>query len=187
MLFRSVFDDLLRDVDRLELTVNDVLTLARNPKPQRRPHPLATALREASEAWGSRFHAAQRSLVVRTDDHLPWVQASPAAIRQILDVLLDNSLTHGTGTTRLSGTRVGNGAVVAVSDEAQVHLDRDQIFAGAPAASATPANGSGIGLPLARRLAEAEDLRLVLADAGPGTGVAFNLVFGATPGETRQT
>ncbi len=34
----------------------------------------------------------------------------------------------------------------------------------------------GIGLALAKRLAEAEDVRLVLANPGPG--VTFNLVFG---------
>jgi len=103
---------------------------------------------------------------------LPWVDASPGAIRQILDVLLDNAVTHGDGEVTLSGSRVGQGAVVSVADHGHTTVDGEVIFV----RRSVTASGSGIGLALARRLAEAEDLRLVLADPGPG--VVFHLVFG---------
>jgi len=87
-------------------------------------------------------------------------------------VLLDNAVTHGDGEVTLSGSRVGQGAVVAVADHGDTTVDGEEIFI----RRYPTASGSGIGLALARRLAEAEDLRLLLADPGPG--VIFHLVFG---------
>ncbi|MCZ7535211.1 MAG: HAMP domain-containing histidine kinase [Acidimicrobiia bacterium] len=170
---QQLLTDMLHDLDRLEQTIDDVLALARDTQQEREPHPLATLLRETTSHWRPLFAAAGRQMTVDTEDHLPWVHASPAAIRQILDVLLDNSLTHGTGTVHLSATRVAQGAVVSVADEGNAIINADEIFVRRNPDS----SGSGIGLALARRLAEAEDLRLVLAHPGPG--VAFHLIFGA--------
>lgn len=162
----------LQDVDRLQQTIVDLLELARDTGRTRERHPLATLLRDAASRWEPRVIAAGRTFEVVAEDHLPWVEANPSAVRQILDVLLDNALTHGNGNVRLSGARVGNGAVVAVADAGSVVVDAEEIFVRRSSAAA----GSGIGLALARRLAEAEDLRLVLAHAGPG--LVFHLVFG---------
>lgn len=49
-------------------------------------------------------------------------------MRQILDVLLGNALTHGSGKVTITGTRVGGGAVVAIADEGQAIIDPDEIF-----------------------------------------------------------
>lgn len=164
---------LLRDVDRLQRTIDDVLTLARDDARVREPHPLATMVRAAAADWETRLVAAGRRFEVDLEPHLPWVDASSAAIRQILDVLLDNALNHGEGTVRLSGARIGPGAVVAVADHGRVIVNPDTIFV----RRGPDASGTGIGLALARRLAEAEDLRLILDNPGPG--VVVHLVFGA--------
>lgn len=94
----------------------------------------------------------------------------PEAVRQILDVLIDNAHVHGAGTITISATRVGDGAVVAVADQGTAVIDPATAFA------RRQGHGSGIGLALARRLAETEALRLVLADPGPGA--RLHLVFG---------
>lgn len=162
----------LVDVERLSQTMDDLLLLARDTQRSREAHPLATLVREAVGRWGPELAAADRRLVVTVPPHLPWVQASPAAVRQILDVLLDNALRHGEGDVTLSGARVGPGAVLAVADQGRAVIDSSKVFVRRGPAAA----GSGIGLALARRLAEAEDLRLVLDHPGPGA--VFHLVFG---------
>jgi signal transduction histidine kinase len=162
----------LRDVDRLEQTIDDLLVLARDTERVREPHALTTLLRDAVTRWQPRLAAAGRRLDVDLEPSLPWVEVSPGAVRQILDVLLDNALVHGDGDVALSGARVGQGAVVAVSDHGASTVDAQELFVRRNPAAV----GSGIGLALARRLAEAEELRLVLANPGPG--VTFHLVFG---------
>ena len=174
----ALVGDALADVDRLEQTVDDLLALARDTAPTREPRPLATLLREAADRWEPRLTVVGRRLEVSIEAHLPWVNASPAAVRQILDVLIDNALVHGAGDVALSGSRVGDGAVVAVTDHGLATLDAAEIFIRRNPA----ATGEGIGLALARRLAEAEDIRLLLVDPGPG--VIFHLVFGG-PGPAR--
>lgn len=162
--------DLLADVDRLQQTIDDLVALARDTGRDQVRHALATSLREAGERWSPQLAAVGRDLVIELEPLLPWVSASPAALRQVLDVLLDNALRHGSGRVTLSGTRVGLGAVVSVADQGLRVLDADGVFI----RRAPGAAGSGIGLSLARRLAEAEDMRLVLADPGPGA--VFHLV-----------
>lgn len=162
----------LADVDRLEQTISDLVALARDTERTREPRQLATMLRDAAGRWEPRLASAGRRLELEIEPHLPWVEVSPAAIRQILDVLVDNALAHGAGVVTLSGSRLGPGAVLAVADHGDTVVNPDEIFVRRSAEAA----GSGIGLALARRLAEAEDVRLVLADPGPG--VIIHLVFG---------
>ncbi len=162
----------LGDLDRLEQTIDDLLLLARDAEPTREPHPLGIMLRQAHERWEPRIAQAGRALELDIEPSLPWTEASPAAVRQILDVLLDNALKHGAGAIGLSANRVRHGAVVAVSDHGTATLDTAQLFV----RRNDDAAGTGIGLAFAQRLARAEDVRLVLAE--PRTGVTFHLVFG---------
>lgn len=167
--------DALRDVDRLERTIDDLIALARDVRPSGEARPLATLVRDAARRWEAAVAAAGRTLAVQLEPELPFVRARCEAVRQILDVLIDNAVTHGAGTITLTGTRVGSGAVIAIADQARTIIDPHEIFS----RRSDNASGSGIGLALARRLAEAEDLRLVVANRGPG--VVLHLVFGGPP------
>lgn len=164
--------DSLSDLDRLERTIDDLVTLARDLKPSSNPHPLATLVREASDRWKGAVGASDRDLVVVVESELPFVRARSEAVRQILDVLLDNALVHGAGSITLTARRVGSGAIVSVADRGTSILQPDVIFE----RRGQTATGSGIGLALAHRLASAEDLRLLVANPGPGA--EFHLVFG---------
>lgn len=162
----------LSDLDRLQQTIDDLLLLTRDTEPTREPHPLGTMLRQAHERWAPQITEHGRGLELDIERSLPWTDASPSAVRQILDVLLDNALKHGAGAVELAARRVGNGAVITISDHGTSVLDATQAFV----RRSDGAAGTGIGLALAKRLAEAEDVRLILADPGPG--VTFHLVFG---------
>ncbi|MEO7572281.1 MAG: HAMP domain-containing sensor histidine kinase [Acidimicrobiales bacterium] len=161
--------DALRDLDRLETTMDDLIQLARDTTPTGEPHPLATLVHDAVERWRPRLTQLSRQLDGRLEPELPWVTARPEAVRQILDVLIDNARVHGAGTITIRATRVGNGAIIAVSDQGTTALDPETAFA------RRSGEGTGIGLALARRLAETEGLRLVIAEPGPGA--RFHLAF----------
>jgi signal transduction histidine kinase len=92
--------------------------------------------------------------------------ASPAAVRQILAVLVDNAATHGRGNVRLTVRDAGDAIAVDVADEGpSLTVPSSQLFARRGAS----ASGHGIGLALARRLAEAEGGRLRLSASQPPT------------------
>ncbi|MEO5975505.1 MAG: HAMP domain-containing sensor histidine kinase [Ilumatobacteraceae bacterium] len=168
----KLIEDSLVDVDRLQQTIDDLLNLARDTQDGREAHAIATLLRDAADRWQPKAAANGRLLKLVMEDQLAWAQVRSAAIRQILDVLIDNALNHGQGDVTITGRQIGNGIVLGVADQGQVILDSNTIFTRRHSA----AIGTGIGLALAHRLAEADDMRLVLANPGPG--VVFHLVIG---------
>jgi signal transduction histidine kinase len=155
--------EVLVETDRLEQTITDLLLLSRGSA-ERGPIDLEVVVEAANDRWQARFAAAGRPLRVAIA-HEPPLQAhaSSAALGQILDVLLDNALKHGTGVVRVrlrAGT--GGGAVISVEDEgAGVEGDPSAVF------STGARGGHGLGLPLAAALANAEGARLRLARTGP--------------------
>ena len=98
------------------------------------------------------------------------MQASATSIEQILDVLIDNALNHGCGTISVVSRRIGGGAAVDVADEGS------SVDAGTDEELFRRGHGSdnGIGLALARSIADAEGGRLVVASRQPTT---FSLVL----------
>jgi signal transduction histidine kinase len=152
--------------DRLQETVEDLLALARDSARPREPLALTPLLAEIEHAWGPRLAADDRELVVTTQPHAPVSDASAAAVRQILAVLVDNSVQHGAGTVTVTARDAGGALAVDVSDQGSgLAVPADQLFA----RRAPGASGHGIGLALARSLAEAEGGRLSVTRVTPPT------------------
>jgi signal transduction histidine kinase len=152
--------------DRLQETVEDLLALARDSARPREPLALTPLLAEIEHAWGPRLAADDRELVVTTQPHAPVSDASAAAVRQILAVLVDNSVQHGAGTVTVTARDAGGALAVDVSDQGSgLAVPADQLFA----RRAPGASGHGIGLALARSLAEAEGGRLSVTRVAPPT------------------
>jgi signal transduction histidine kinase len=92
------------------------------------------------------------------------VRCPADALSEILAVLVQNAQDHGAGEVTVSARPSGTGAIVEVSDEGGGILgDPTQIFH----RRSRDASGHGIGLALARSLAEAYSARLELTRAGP--------------------
>jgi signal transduction histidine kinase len=106
---------------------------------------------------------------VHVPDGLPEVRASLAAVRQIIHVLLDNAFEHGRPPVTVSVTDLGTGLAIDVSDTGEGAPEDAEVFR-------APADGHGIGLVLARSLAEAEGGRLILRRSAPPT---FSLLLPA--------
>jgi signal transduction histidine kinase len=155
----------LVDADRLEATIEELLTLARAGQAgQAGPIDLGGLLGDLSPEWAARLALHGRDLEVRVEPGAPRAFASTAAVRQVLAVLVDNAATHGAGTVTVAVREASGAVAVDVADEGRgPHAAESALFA----RRADRRDGHGIGLALARRLAEAEQGRLELARSAP--------------------
>jgi signal transduction histidine kinase len=168
----------LQAVDRLETTTADVIRLARD-LPAGQHVALAPLLEAVARRWHGPLADVSRPLRVVADPQAAGrLRISRAAATQILDVLLDNACRHGRGAVTLRvrnmSDAAGSPATVAleVSDEGPpLRLEAWQLFRPRGRGGSATGEGAehGIGLPFARRLAEAEGGRLVLTAADPPT------------------
>jgi signal transduction histidine kinase len=153
----------LESADRLERTIGDLLSLARHAPRDRAALPLPALAADWYSAWAPVLEGRDRRLQVTVAPGLPDTCASEAAVRQVVDVLLDNAVVHGAGTVGLVARDAGTTVAIDVTDEGDGPPGPDDVFRG----RALVPPGHGIGLALARALAEAEGGRLVLSRARP--------------------
>ena len=156
----------LAEVDRLESTIAGLLAYAREETAGEAVRlDLAELTRRHAGTWEVLFRRAGRRLVVDAPGAVD-VEASPAAVGQVLDVLLENALQHGKGRVLVTVRDDGKRALVAVEDEGPGIAGEvaDRMF---ERGSSTDGGGTGIGLHLARVLAGAEGGRLALVRSSP--------------------
>ncbi len=169
----DAISDALDHVDHLDATITDLLALARDTGSARPVVNVDELCAAAESRWHGHLAAAGRQLRILVDPELPTVRASPIAIATVLDVLVDNASRHGAGTVTIRCRPILDDAVaIEVTDEGDGPAIEQLFQRRAPSAV-----GTGIGLALARSLAEAEGGRLVLAHRGPRP--AFRLVLPA--------
>lgn len=164
---RLVLHESLDALDRLETTITGLLALTR--RPDRAPDwtPVDGLLHAAAERWAAPFARSDRRIVVRPSGARARVDGETA--RHVLDVLLDNALTHGTGEVVVTARQVGEQVDIDVGDEGSM-------LAGADPFSDRPAGGGhGIGLHLARTLAESTGGQLGQLAGEPRTTFRLSL------------
>jgi signal transduction histidine kinase len=159
--------------DRLERTIEDLLTLRRDPPRAGSPLGVEEITAELEHTWQPVLGAQDRSLRVDVAPGVPVSTASAPAVRQVLGVLVDNAVRHGAGTVTVTVRDAGGALAFDVADEG-AGLDAD-----APRPQRRQGVEShGIGLALARELAEAEGGRLRLSRPSPPV---FSLLLPARP------
>lgn len=152
-------------IERLEETLDELLALARGAPAQREPIDLEPVIDELASNWTGRLASQGRPLRVVTEPDLPAAGVAAGAVRQVLDVLLDNAVRHGAGTITVESHAVARGLVINVEDEgAGIAGDAEHVFQ----RRGRGARDHGIGLALARSLAEAEGGKLQVSRTGPG-------------------
>lgn len=156
----------LQRAGQVEATVEQLLTRARDPLAPVEPTDLAGVLESARTGrWGELARADGRTVVLDIEPDLPAARATPAVLHQVLDVLVTNALAHGSGTVTVQVRAAGDGLAVDVCDEGEGF---DPATLPSAFGRGNPhARGTGIGLGLARELAESIGGRLVIVDPGP--------------------
>jgi len=156
-------------VERLSRVVDDLMSRTRSGTETAPAVSLDSVLASLQREWEPAFAGASRSIRISGERGL-GVRATPTALAQILTTLLENSLMYGRGTVGISARRAGPSVVIEVTDEGD----------GVPAAIAphifersVSSSGSGLGLSLARDLAEATGGRLELVRAKPPLFAVF--------------
>jgi signal transduction histidine kinase len=176
---RSALRDALARSEHLHTIVEDLLSLIRQPGFAAIPVDVGALMADARTRWDAPLAARGRRLALPAEQHLPRCLAPPAAVRQILDVLISNALWHGDGTVAVRACEAGGDVAIEVSDEGP------GLTGGFPVTSAERADGHGRGLLLARSLAGAAGGSLVLRRAAPQP--VFRLTLPAAPGATAAT
>ncbi|MEQ4205197.1 HAMP domain-containing sensor histidine kinase [Actinopolymorpha sp. B17G11] len=173
----------LGQVERLSHVVDRLLSQSRDSHVAR--HTLVDVdqvVRQQVAEWRPAFDSANRRVEVTGDDGLS-VAATPGMLGHVLATLLENALHHGGGTVVVRrrttgspsggsvGSQPGGSVVVEVADEGPgVPAELGQrIFERAVSGR----SGTGLGLALARDLAEAGGGRLELISRRPAVFAVF--------------
>ncbi len=152
----QVVTSALDHVDRLQETIETLLTLRRDAHGTADQVALSRLIGEMADEWRPELRRQGRQLRLRLDPDLASVPVPRGAVREILRVLLDNAARHGEGTVFLTLRAVSETAAIVVADEGRLIAPADGLFR----RRAPDETGHGIGLALARSLAEAEGGRL---------------------------
>ncbi|GAA4788152.1 two-component system sensor histidine kinase DraK [Streptomyces sanyensis] len=161
----------LAQVERLTDVVQRLLTNSRDPRTGSAvAFDLDEVVKQQLEEWRPAYRSSGRAIVHSGRRGMRAV-GTPGAVAQVLAALIENSLMHGGGTVAVRTRVTGNQAVVEVTDEGP----------GVPAElgariferTISGRNSTGIGLAVARDLAEADGGRLELLQQHPPVFALF--------------
>jgi signal transduction histidine kinase len=155
-------------LDRLESTITSLLALARDRERPPTDCDVDALVTDRVAGWAPNAAAASRPVTVTSTAGRAVIDAD--AVGHILDVLIDNAIRHGRGPITVAAARRDGTVVLDVADAGPTPAATDA-FAERGADSA-----HGIGLRLARSLAESSRGTLTLLDAPTTT---FRLVVPA--------
>jgi signal transduction histidine kinase len=149
----------LVQTEQLNDTIDELLELARKGRAEHREQfDLEALVRDHVADWQTAYNQAGRVVSLRSQRSI--VVATPGFAGQVIDLLLSNSLEHGAGATVL---HLGPHSVEISDDGSGIPHDvADRLFD----QQTDPGAPHGRGLPLARRLAEADGGTLDLIDPG---------------------
>lgn len=173
---RDVADKLRGHVDHLVRTVDQLIAQARRGVQDElvRRCDASAVVAERVAFWSALAEDQERDLRVELPDRPAWVAADPDDLADAVDAVLDNVFAHtpdGSPFAVRVGTD-GRGARVVVTDAGPGPGDP-----GAVARGRSGAGSSGLGLDIARRVAEGSGGRLELT-AGDRGGTQVVLVLG---------
>ncbi|MGB8946793.1 MAG: ATP-binding protein [Streptomyces sp.] len=171
----------LAQVERLTDVVQRLLTNSRDPRTGSAvSFDLDEVIKQQLEEWRPAYRSAGRAIVSSGKQHLRAV-GTPGAVAQVLAALIENSLMHGGGTVALRTRVTGNQTVIEVTDDGPgVPADLGaRIFE----RTISGRNSTGIGLAVARDLAEADGGRLEMLQTKPPV---FGLFLSRTPPQKRD-
>ena len=177
-----------RHSDRLELLVEDLLTLAQlessNPDLQMGMIDLSSFLRELVRDWEKKLIRKHLNIVVDLPTELPPISADRTRMQEALYNLLDNAVKYSRerGEIRLSARQHDREIELAVSDDgigiAKEDLPRifERFYRADKARSPDKVRGTGLGLAIVKHIAQLHDGR-VEADSELEKGTTIRVIL----------
>jgi signal transduction histidine kinase len=175
---RAAVVEAIDSADQLSATIDDVLVAARPDDAARQTgegFEAGDLLDDTQRRWHGILAAEGRRLSVGGERDLACAMPRAAA-RQIVDVLVDNALKHGSGTVRVTARSAAGAVAIDVVDEGHTP---DLAL---PARGAEPSASGSLGLALAVSTADAHGARLVV-----GAGEATTRVTALLPGGAERS
>lgn len=166
----DVIDQALVQVNRVQRTVDDILAAVR---PESTPHhddqiEVSALLAAARQRWLPMVARSGRVLVTNATPEDHSARMPRRVVEHVLDVLIDNAVTHGLGTITIGARDLGEVGAITVSDEGKLARGLDPFRRGQSTSGST-----GIGLSLARTMAADIGGRLIVTNRDPTEITAF--------------
>jgi two-component system, OmpR family, sensor histidine kinase BaeS len=141
-----------------------------------RPEPVDPTRLVVDAVAAARLSGA--AIRVEMEPGLPTVEADPVRLRQALGNLIDNALAHSPAGREIvvSARSAGDGVELAVADEGEGISPAEQQAIFQPGVRFADRPGEGIGLAVARAVAEAHGGRIAV-ESSAGAGATFRLVL----------
>jgi signal transduction histidine kinase len=174
--WKSLVDDVLVDVGRLDRLVNDLLALARmDEHASVLPRQLPVRLDSLAEEVVGGYRYARVPVLLSVAAPVSVV-GDPDGLRRILVNLIDNAVRYATNCVEVAVDRTGDGgpaAVVTVTDDGPgiPGAERERVFDRfyrLEASRSRESGGTGLGLPIVRELARSHNGTVGLADRPDG-------------------
>jgi heavy metal sensor kinase len=196
--YRESLGILHQEARRLSLVVDDMFTLSRADAGQYpvmlREFYLDELVADCVQSLRSLAAAKSISLSINSDRELPMV-ADESLVRRMLLNLLDNSIKYSPngGTVSVTARAAADTAVISLADngpgissELQPRIF-ERFFRGDQARTrSNPQSGAGLGLSIAKWIAEAHHGTLELSHSGP-TGTVFTARIPKSPAPSTPT
>src|SRR5215469_12600798 len=166
----EVITRVIGDIDALTSTVNEIIAEARRPTGDGSGATCdaTTVVRDRAAYWGALAEDDERWMTVEIPPSDLPVRVAEQDLAACVDILLENVFAHtpdGTAFSVRASPRTAGGAWIVVSDSGPGFSDPD------PAKRGQSSGGStGLGLDIARRIAESSGGTLTLGRSPDGGG-----------------
>ena len=178
--------NIMTQVDRLEGRVRELLQFVRPAERQSQPLDVNTALRAALQIMAGRLVAARVTADERLAAALPVISGDGMLLEQVFMNLIGNAIeatSEGETITVVTGVDRRNGSLEVFAEirDTGKGIAPEEIPRIFDLFYTTKAQGTGVGLALAKKFIEAHGGTIAVVSS-PGEGATFRVLLPASPG-----
>ncbi|HQK21599.1 MAG TPA: ATP-binding protein, partial [Candidatus Latescibacteria bacterium] len=185
-----IFDTILVESERLDSTLNDFLQFARPRNPRRKPENLEEMLQDLVRIiWSDKDAVGSVVPRITVSPDLPLVNCDGDQIRQVFWNVILNAIQAMAGQGELAiDVTYENGLVrVSIADTGP-GIPPEELERVFEPFHTTKPRGTGLGLPIARRIIQAHGGAIALeSQPGAGTRVTFTLTSEGIDGNSQSS
>ena len=167
MLDPEQAETILRNLDRIDAIIEDVLTVAQTGQPIEETETVALAA-IAEESWS---HVDAPSATLRIADDCS-MQADPGRLKQLFENLFRNAVEHGGEAVTVTVGACGTDGFYVADDGVGISdTDREDVF---NRGYSTSTNGTGLGLSIVKSICDAHGWSVRITGSETG-GTRFEI------------